>query len=96
MQVDILTPERELFSGEAQSVEVPGTQGRFEVLNDHAPLISALQLGKIRLTTAIDTNHFEIESGFIEVLDNKIALMVEQTEAARKAQQEKEEQEKAK
>ncbi len=77
MQVSVLTPDKELFKGEAEAVEVPGREGRFEILKDHAPIISSLREGNIHLKTGEGRKKFSIESGFVEVLDNDIALLVE-------------------
>jgi F-type H+-transporting ATPase subunit epsilon len=51
MQLDILTPEKRIFSGEAQSVSLPGSDGRFQVLNNHAPIISSLQKGYLKVVS---------------------------------------------
>ena len=49
MTVEILTPEKKFFSGEAESILMPGADGKFEILKDHAPLISSLKEGEIRI-----------------------------------------------
>ncbi len=97
MQITVLTPDRELFSGQAASVKVPGVLGQFQVLRNHAPIVSALEKGKITVLTSegtyryfdeeqaaiVETDEpgkeliFEIESGFIEVLNNEVALLVQ-------------------
>ena len=78
MQISVLTPDKEIFDGEITSVKVPGVSGQFEVLNNHAPIVSALGEGEVRL---IQENGekitFGIEKGFIEVLKNKVALLVQ-------------------
>ncbi len=96
MNVSILTPEREVFQGAVTSVKVPGAKGEFQVLNNHAPIVSALEAGVIHIVTAqgeyrffdeatgeIKTStepgktlQFSISGGFIEVLNNEIALLV--------------------
>lgn len=79
MDVTILTPDKKLFEGTAERVAAPGTDGEFEVLANHAPMVSALGLGTVVVTIAgRDTKEFEISGGFIEVLDNKVSLMVQQ------------------
>jgi F-type H+-transporting ATPase subunit epsilon len=76
LELTILTPERELFSGAAKSVKVPGTSGQFEVLNGHAPIVSSLQKGTIRVISPDGKKEFPIERGFIEVLRNEVSLLV--------------------
>ena len=79
MNLEILTPERKLFSGDVYGVQLPGITGLFEVLDRHAPLVSALKAGKMKVLKD-KNNHlafFEIQSGFVEVLDNKVTVLVE-------------------
>ena len=78
MNIVVLTPEKEVYQGEAKAVNVPGTNGQFEVLNNHAPLVSSLGNGKVKLSL-IDggTKEFSIERGFIEVLRNEVSLLVQ-------------------
>ncbi len=77
MQLEILTPEQILFSGEVSSVKFPGTAGQFEVLENHAPIISTIDAGKIRVRNAKgEDQYFEVNSGFVEVFKNKITVMV--------------------
>jgi len=78
MTLEILTPEKKLFSGEVYGVQLPGMAGLFEVLDKHAPLVSAL--GKGTLKVLRDKNNFSlfaIQSGFVEVLNNKATVLVE-------------------
>ena len=91
MNLEILTPEKKLYSGEVYGVQLPGISGSFEVLEKHAPLVSALKAGRVKvlkdksaLFASQDSgrgqNHFvffEIQSGFVEVLNNKVTLLVE-------------------
>jgi F-type H+-transporting ATPase subunit epsilon len=61
MILEIITPEKQLFSGEVTSVNFPGTNGEFEILNNHAPIISTLSKGEIRVTiTQKDTQKFNV------------------------------------
>jgi len=77
MKLEILTPEKKLFSGEVSSVKLPGTAGTFEVLDHHAPLISTLDAGTIRIRpTSGEDQNFEVSAGFVEVLDNVVTVMV--------------------
>lgn len=75
--VDILTPDKEIFSGEAESVTVPGSDGMFQILSMHAPIISTLGKGTIEVKTASGTETFQSEDGVIEVLNDKIIILVE-------------------
>ncbi len=77
MQVVVLSPEKELYSGEASAVKVPGSGGQFEILNNHAPIVSALSAGEVKIKTE-DGNAmvYTINSGFVEVLNNNVSLLV--------------------
>ena len=85
MNLEILTPEKKLYSGEVYGVQMPGISGSFEVLEKHAPLVSALKAGRVKVIKDKSSltggqNHFayyDIQSGFVEVLNNKITLLVE-------------------
>ena len=78
MHLDIVTPDANLFSGNVTMVEVPGAQGRFQVLKNHAPIISTLAVGKVRLIGEDQKEKsFEITGGVVEVLNNKITVLAE-------------------
>ena len=72
----ILSPQREILSTEADLIELPGEMGRFEVLKDHAPLISSLTTGKIRYVQGTAQHEIEILSGFVEVRNNVVTVCV--------------------
>ena len=79
MNLEILTPEKKLFSGDVYGVQLPGVTGLFEVLDRHAPLVSALKTGKVKVLKD-KNNHvafFTIQSGFVEVIHNKVTVLVE-------------------
>ena len=78
MQLKILSPEKTLFTGEVDSVIFPGSQGKFQILNNHAPIISSLSQGNIDYKINSKTNQIEIKRGIIEVLKNKISALIEQ------------------
>lgn len=80
MTLEIITPDKKFFDGEITSVTVPGTMGSFEVLNNHAPIISTLDRGKIVVRSNAKAETFFIKSGVIEVLNNKIVLLAEGVE----------------
>ncbi len=77
MKLTILTPDAHLFDGDVTSVNVPGVQARFEVLNNHAPIVSALEKGEIEVKTSGGTETFAIESGFIEVFNNNVSILAQ-------------------
>ena len=79
MYLEILTPDRKLFTGDVTSVKVPGSKGQFEVLKNHAPLISSLEtMGQVRvITTENKTVYFDIKGGVIEVLKDKVIILTE-------------------
>ncbi|GMV77111.1 MAG: hypothetical protein AMXMBFR79_02470 [Chitinophagaceae bacterium] len=78
MTLEILTPEKKLYSGDVYGVQLPGTTGLFEVLDKHAPIVSALNKGKIKiLKTQTSFEYFDILKGFVEVLNNKATVLVE-------------------
>jgi F-type H+-transporting ATPase subunit epsilon len=79
MNLEILTPEKKLYSGDVYGVQLPGVSGLFEVLDRHAPLVSALRSGKVKVLKD-KNNHlafFDIQSGFVEVIHNKVTVLVE-------------------
>ena len=78
MQLEILSPEKTLFTGEIDSVIFPGSQGKFQILNNHAPIISSLSQGNIDYKINSITNQVEIKRGIVEVLKNKISALIEQ------------------
>lgn len=77
LKLKIVTPERIEFTGEVKSVLVPGTKGSFEILNDHAPIISSLQQGVVEYTTESGKQQLAITGGFVEVQKNEVSLCVE-------------------
>ena len=78
MILEIITPEKKAFEGEVTSVKFPGISGGFEILNNHAPIISALAKGDIRIITADNkTETLAINGGVIEMQNNKIIVLVD-------------------
>ena len=81
MNIAVLSPDKLIFEGTASSVKVPGVTGQFEVLNNHAPIVSALGEGEVRiLKEGGDKVQLKIKKGFIEVLNNEVALLVQGVE----------------
>ena len=78
MNLQILTPEKRLFSEDVYGVQLTGIEGLFEVLDKHAPFVSALGKGTIKvLKTKTTTQSFAINSGFVEILNNRATVLVE-------------------
>ena len=78
MQLDILTPEKKIYSGKVYGIQLPGTEGSFDVLDQHAAMIASLGKGKMKiLTDKNNSTSYEINSGFIEVLNNKATVLIE-------------------
>lgn len=79
MKLNIISPDNIIFSGEnVHLVQLPGIDGSFEVMNNHAPLISVLKKGKIKVVTKdSQPEFFDIEGGVIEVVDNAVLILAE-------------------
>jgi len=78
MKVEIITPDYKVFEGDIKSIRVPGKKGSFQVLKDHAPIISTLENGPvIIIDMAGKETVYEINGGVIEVRMNKIILLAE-------------------
>ena len=79
MNLEILTPEKKLYSGEVYGVQMPGISGSFEVLDRHAPLVSALKAGRVKVLKDKQNHlvHFDITGGFVEVLNNRVTVLAE-------------------
>ena len=78
MTLDILTPDVKVFSGEVYGVNLPGALGSFEILDKHAPLVSNLGKGVITIRkTAKDAEKIVIDGGLVEVLNNKVVVLVD-------------------
>jgi F-type H+-transporting ATPase subunit epsilon len=78
MYLEILTPSKKVFTGDIKLIKVPGSDGWFEVMENHAAIISTLKEGSIKIITADDqTQNFGIQSGVIQVLKNEVIVLVE-------------------
>lgn len=78
MLVEIITPDAKLFDGEVNSIVLPGTKGRFEILNNHAPVVSTLSAGEITISIDKDKKEsFEVQGGVIEMQNNKIIVLAD-------------------
>jgi F-type H+-transporting ATPase subunit epsilon len=78
MKIEIITPDRKIFEGDIKSIRVPGKKGSFQVLKDHAPIVSTLENGTVIMVDLTgNETRYEINGGVIEVKMNKIILLVE-------------------
>jgi F-type H+-transporting ATPase subunit epsilon len=91
MHLEIVSPEAKLFSGEIESLTVPGVYGSFQVLNNHAPIVSTLTAGEVKIEGNIaiekgqeslfkqegSTTYFEIKAGALEMKNNKVILLTD-------------------
>ena len=78
MHLDIITPNGHAWSGEAEAVQVPGTKGSFEMLRNHAPILSTLTPGQVRIRQEGGAVHcFRIDGGVIEAGGNRLTLLTE-------------------
>ena len=77
LQLKIVSPEKIEFEGQVDSILVPGTKGQFEILNDHAPIISTLTKGFVEYGTKDGKARLDILGGFVEVQKNVVSLCVE-------------------
>jgi len=84
----IITPSRVIYQGEAVSISAPGVLGGFQVLNNHAPLLSALEIGEIRIKTKEGEEiRYAISGGFLEVKANSVAVLADTAEHTREIDQ---------
>lgn len=78
MQLEIITPEKKVYEGEVNSIQFPGVDGKFEVLNHHAPIISTLTKGKVRvIDNNNNTDYFDINGGVVEMQNNKVIVLAD-------------------
>ena len=78
MFLEIISPDKKLFSGEVKFVSLPGADGSFGVMNRHAPIISSLKKGKVKVIDSASVAHlFEIKGGVAEVQNNKMIILAE-------------------
>jgi F-type H+-transporting ATPase subunit epsilon len=81
MYLEIVTPDKKVFSGNVKLVQVPGTKGSFEILEYHAPIISTLEKGRVKINDGGSDTYFKIGGGLIEVKDNVIIILAESVDA---------------
>ena len=77
MFLEILSAEEKIFSGEVDSIIFPGSGGQFQILNNHAPIISSLTKGEIKYKENSKDVSLTVNGGIVEVLDNKVSALIE-------------------
>ena len=77
MTLEILTPDKKVYEGDVTAVTVPGVMGSFQILRDHAPIISTLEDGPVIIRSKTGEETFVIKGGVVEVLKNKIIVLAE-------------------
>jgi F-type H+-transporting ATPase subunit epsilon len=81
LNLDIVTPSKSVFKGEIKTITVPGTLGRFQVLKNHAPIVSTFEIGMVKVELSdFKVNHYATAGGTIEVLDNEIIVLADSIE----------------
>ena len=77
MFLEIITPDKKVFEGEVDSVSVPGASGAFQMLKDHASVISTLINGKVKIKGKDSEETFDVKGGVVEMLNNKLIILAE-------------------
>jgi len=78
MQLEILTPQKSVFSGEAKMIKVPGSKGSFEIMTNHAPIISTLTDGELKVVTESgESLLYRTTAGVVEVKKNHVVILLE-------------------
>ena len=77
MDISIISPDEEIFNGQGEGIQLPGSEGRFEIKKGHAPMISTLGNGQILVRTSDGDKTFEAEGGVVEVLKDQVIVLVE-------------------
>ena len=80
MYIELVTPEHVVYEGQADVVTLPGTEGSFQVMNNHAPIISSLKNGELVIKVGKEELFFEVSGGVVEVLQNKLTVLTEKAE----------------
>ncbi len=81
LNLDIISPEETVFSGEVNSVIIPGTLGSFQVLKNHAPLVSSFEIGFIKIQKDSEEIEYSTSGGIFEVKNNKAIILAETIES---------------
>jgi F-type H+-transporting ATPase subunit epsilon len=83
LRVSVISPERTLFEGEVSSVVAPAFDGEVGILPGHAPMMTLLGTGRLRLGDGGSSGRFDVRGGFLQVADNAVRVVTEHAEAAR-------------
>lgn len=82
MNLEILTPEHKVFTGDVSGIQLPGVEGSFEILENHAPMVAALGKGKMKIIKQkSNAETYRIEGGFVETKNNKTVVLLEGAES---------------
>jgi F-type H+-transporting ATPase subunit epsilon len=82
LQVVVMSPEQTVFQGSADAVVAPAWDGQLGILRGHAPLMALLGSGVLQVTRAGTTERFQVEGGFLQVVDNRVTVLSERAESA--------------
>jgi F-type H+-transporting ATPase subunit epsilon len=83
MNLEIITPGKDIYSNEVTLVQLPGTKGSFEILKNHAPIVSTLEKGRIKVIDSKSKKiYFQITGGVVECRSNNIVVLADSCEAA--------------
>ena len=80
LNLEIITPEKPIFNDQVESVTIPGTMGGFQILKDHAPLISSFEIGVVKVKANSKENFFATAGGTVEVNKNKVLVLADSIE----------------
>ena len=80
LTVSVVSPERTLFEGEAESIVAPAFDGQVGILTNHAPMLTLLGTGELRLTASGGDRKFTVSGGFLEVADNRVRVVTERAD----------------
>ena len=82
LKVSVISPEASVFEGTTDSVVAPGYDGEFGVLSDHAPMMTLLGKGELRIEEGGSAKKFQVEGGFLQVLSNEVRVVTEKASSA--------------
>jgi F-type H+-transporting ATPase subunit epsilon len=78
MYLEIITPEKKVYSGNVEAIKLPGAEGSFGILNNHAPIIATLKKGIVKITDSKQQiENFDIKGGVVEVANNNVIILAE-------------------
>jgi F-type H+-transporting ATPase subunit epsilon len=80
LNLEIITPEKPVFKDQIESVTIPGTIGSFQILRDHAPLISSFEIGLIKIKKNSTDSYYTTSGGTVEVNNNKVLVLADSIE----------------